>query len=259
MFKKLKARVTGGGTTVETTLRDPNVRPGGQVEGEIHIVGGDVEQDIDYLAVSLTARVEVETEDSEYDANVSFAEKRVTDRWELRPGDEQRFPFTLEVPIETPFNTYGGQTLPRVSIGVRTELEIARSVDRGDVDPLQIHPLPAQERIVDAFLRLGFRVKGVDLERGTIAGGTLPFYQEIELTPPQQYRSQLNELELTFVSRHDATDVILEADKRGGLFSEGRDSFRRFSVEHAGIERLDVETLLQHHLQEIARKRGIFG
>jgi sporulation-control protein len=259
VFKKLKARVTGGGTTVETTLQDPNVRPGGQVGGEVHIVGGEVEQEIAYLAVSLTARVEVETEDSEYDANVTFAEKRLTDRWELKPGDEHRHPFTLTVPIETPFNAYGGQRIPGVSIGVRTELEIARSLDRGDVDPLQIHPLPAQQRVLDAFLALGFRIKAVDLERGTIAGGTLPFYQEIELAPPQQYRAQLNELELTFVSRHEATDVILEADKRGGLFSEGRDSFRRFTVEHAEVDRLDVETLLQHHLQEIARKRGIFG
>ena len=259
MFKKLKARVTGGGTTVETTLRDPNVRPGETVEGEIHIVGGEVEQAIEYLAVSLTARVEVETDDGEHAANIDVAQQKVTGQWELRPGEEHRHPFALTLPVETPFNVYRGQAVPGVTLGLRTELEIAKSVDKGDVDPLQVHPLPAQEQILDAFLALGFRFKTADLERGTLPGATLPFFQEVELMPSQQYRGQLNELELTFLSRADATEVILEADKPGGLFSEGRDAFRRFSVDHAEIARLDLQGLLQHHLQEIARKRGIFG
>ena len=112
---------------------------------------------------------------------------------------------------------------------------------------------------MDAFGRLGFALRHADLERGRIQGATLPFFEELEWAPPREYAGQFREVELTFVSRADATDVILEVDKRGGLLSEGRDAYSRFTVAHAEVDRLDIEGLLQHHFQEIARKRGIFG
>jgi hypothetical protein len=57
----------------------------------------------------------------------------------------------------------------------------------------------------------------------------LPFYQEIEFFAPQQYRG-LNQVELTFVADDREMDVILEMDKKPGLFSEGSDSFSSFQV-----------------------------
>ena len=38
------------------------------------------------------------------------------------------------------------------------------------MDPIQVNPLPAQARLLDAFSRLGFQFKGADLERGTLHG-----------------------------------------------------------------------------------------
>ena len=60
---------------------------------------------------------------------------------------------------------------------------------------------PAQQALLDAFIQLGFRFKSADLEKGHIRGTRqkLPFYQEIEFFPPQQYRG-LNQVELTFVA-----------------------------------------------------------
>ena len=74
-----------------------------------------------------------------------------------------------------------------MNIGVTTELEIARAVDSGDLDPINVHPLPAQQAILDAFIQLGFRFKSADMERGHIRGTRqrLPFYQEIEFFPPR--------------------------------------------------------------------------
>ena len=120
-----------------------------------------------------------------------------------------------------------GQQLRGMNIGVTTELEIARAVDSGDLDPINVHPLPAQQAILDAFVQLGFRFKSADLERGHIrrTRQRLPFYQEIEFYPPQQYRG-LNQVELTFVADDREMDVVLEMDKKPGLFSEGSDSYR---------------------------------
>lgn len=56
----------------------------------------------------------------------------------------------------------------------------------GDLDEVAVHPLPAQERILEAFAWLGFRFARADIEHGGLYGvrQTLPLYQEIEFYPP---------------------------------------------------------------------------
>ncbi|NEE54670.1 sporulation protein, partial [Streptomyces sp. SID8455] len=75
-------------------------------------------------------------------------------------------PFGLEIPWETPVTMFAGQHLRGMDIGVTTELEIARALDSGDLDPINVHPLPAQQAILDAFGQLGFRFRSADMERG---------------------------------------------------------------------------------------------
>lgn len=117
---------------------------------------------------------------------------------------------------------------------MRTELAVAGARDKGDLDQLSIAPLPAQEAILEAFGQLGFGFKSADLEYGHIAGTgqQLPFYQEIELTPAPRYAHQVNEIEVTFLANPGGVEVVLEADKRGGLFSGGHDALTRFTVGH---------------------------
>ena len=57
------------------------------------------------------------------------------------------------------------------------------------LDGVEVHPLPAQEMILAAFDRLGFRLRHADVERGGIYGvrQELPFYQEIEYAAPPEY------------------------------------------------------------------------
>ena len=57
-FKKLFASLGVGGASVDTVLSEPNVVPGGVVQGEVHIQGGSVPQEIEGLSVGLQARVE---------------------------------------------------------------------------------------------------------------------------------------------------------------------------------------------------------
>ncbi|MFJ8693430.1 sporulation protein, partial [Streptomyces roseolilacinus] len=150
-----------------------------------------------------------------------------------------------------------GQQLRGMDIGVTTELAIARAVDSGDLDPISVHPLPAQQAILDAFVRLGFRFKNADMERGHIRGTRqrLPFYQEIEFLPPQQYRG-LNQVELSFVADDREMDVVLEMDKRGGLFSEGSDSYRCFVVGLNDYRNTDWAAYLNQWLADVGGRRN---
>src|SRR5690606_39289363 len=90
------------------------------------------------------------------------------------------------IPWEAPLTHMYGQPLRGTTVGVATELEVAGALDPGDLDPIAVHPLPAQERILAAFANLGFRFHSADCEKGRIWGvhQELPFYQEIELYPP---------------------------------------------------------------------------
>ncbi|MFD9036330.1 sporulation protein [Streptomyces sp. NPDC059567] len=256
-FKKLLASLGAGGASVETVLTEENVVPGGVVQGEVRIQGGSVDQQIEGLSVGLQARVEVEGADQETKQDIEFVKVRLGGAFTVQAGAVHVVPFGLEIPWETPVTTIAGQQLRGMNIGVTTELEIARAVDSGDLDPINVHPLPAQQAILDAFLQLGFRFKNADMERGHIRGTRqkLPFYQEIEFFPPQQYRG-LNQVEVSFVADDREMDVVLEMDKKPGLFSEGSDSFRAFKVGLQDFHTTDWAAYLNQWLADVGGKRN---
>ncbi|MET9623500.1 MULTISPECIES: sporulation protein [unclassified Streptomyces] len=256
-FKKLLASLGAGGASVETVLTEENVVPGGVVQGEVRIQGGSVDQQIEGLSVGLQARVEVEGNDQELKQDIEFVKVRLGGAFEVKAGAVHVVPFGLEIPWETPITAIAGQQLRGMNIGVTTELEIARAVDSGDLDPINVHPLPAQQAILDAFIQLGFRFKSADMERGHIRGTRqrLPFYQEIEFFPPQQYRG-LNQVEVSFVADDREMDVVLEMDKKPGLFSEGSDSFRSFKVGLQDFHNTDWAAYLNQWLADVGGKRN---
>jgi sporulation-control protein len=250
-----------GGPSVETVMSNPNCRPGGYLEGQLHVTGGDHAVDIEYVALGLVTRVEVESGDSEYDTTQEFQRQRVTGGFRLDTGQRHDVPFRFDVPWETPITEVYGQHLHGMTMSLRTELEVDRAVDKSDLDAVAVHPLPAQERILDALLRLGFRFTRADLERGHIYGvqQTLPFYQEIEFNPAPQYAPVINQLELTFVGAARHLQVVLEIDKPGGVFTQGRDAFGRFTVDYSTVEQTDWVARLDGWLRESIQKRGLFS
>ncbi|WP_156724410.1 sporulation protein [Streptomyces apocyni] len=258
-FKKLLASLGAGGASVETELTEVNVVPGGVVQGTVRIQGGSVEQEIQSLSVGLQARVEVERDDQEFKQNVEFTKLQLGGAFTLQAGTVHSVPFGLEIPWETPITNFDQVHLPGMNIGVTTELAIARAVDSGDLDPVNVHPLPAQQAILHAFAQLGFRFKSADMEKGHIRGTRqrLPFYQEIEFVAPSQYRG-LNQVELSFVADGDAMDVVLEMDKKPGLFTGGSDSFRVFQVGLHDFQGTDWAAYLNQWLSEVGGKRNWF-
>ena len=149
-----------------------------------------------------------------------------------------------------------------MDVGVTTELQIARAVDKGDLDPVNVHPLPAQDALLDAFGRLGFRFHGADLEKGERLRSTrqrLPFYQEIEFSLAVGSTSGLKEVELTFVADGREMDVVMEMDKKPGLFGAGGDTYRSFVM---GLQYLQEQTdwadYLHQWLAEVGAKRNWF-
>jgi sporulation-control protein len=238
VFKKMMRAFGVGGPSVDTVLANPNTRPGLNLEGQ----------------------VQVESEHG--DGFVEFHRLPVAGSFQLRAGERRELPFSFPVPWETPITDVYGQHLHGMTMGLRTELAVAKAVDKGDLDQVAVHPLPAQERILDAFARLGFRFKSADLEHGGIYGvrQTLPFYQEIEFYPPPQYAGGINEVEVTFIADPQGVEVVLEFDKRGGFLAPGHDAYGRFRVAHSEVDSTDWNSVVEGWVSQAAgRYQGLRG
>ncbi|WDZ87723.1 sporulation protein [Micromonospora cathayae] len=258
VFKKMLSAFGVGGPSVDTVLANPNTRPGLTLDGQVNLVGGDAPANIEQVTIGLVTRVEMESGDGEYAGVMEFHRMGVSGPLQLAPKQQLAIPFQLPVPWETPITDVYGQRLHGMTMGLRTELAIARAVDKSDLDQVNVHPLPVHERILEAFQRLGFRFKNADLERGHIYGvqQTLPFYQEIEFFAAPQYAHTVNEVELTFVTSQQGVDVILECDKRGGFLTPGQDTFGRYTVSHADADRVDWAQVVDGWLGETINRFG---
>ncbi|PWU56279.1 SpoOM family protein [Micromonospora globispora] len=258
VFKKMLSAFGVGGPSIDTVLTNPNTRPGLSLDGHVHLLGGDAPASIEQITLGLVTRVEIEGGDSEYAGIMEFHRMAVSGPLELAPKQQLAIPFQLLVPWETPVTDVYGQRLHGMTMGLRTELAVARAVDKSDLDHVAVHPLPIHERILDAFQALGFRFKHADLERGHIRGvqQTLPFYQEIEFFAAPQYARTINEVELTFVTSQRGIDVILECDKRGGFLTAGHDVFGRYTVSHADADRTDWVRVVDGWLRETTSRYG---
>ncbi|MBT0769080.1 sporulation protein [Kineosporia sp. J2-2] len=247
-----------GGPSVDTVLSRPTAEPGGVLTGQVNLTGGGADVDIEHITLGLITRME----SGDHDAVGEFHRVAVSGPIRLAEGQQLSLPFQLVMPWETPITAVYGQPLHGMVMGVRTEVSIARAVDKGDLDPVQVQPLPVQQRILDAFAQLGFVFKSADLERGQLAGvpQQLPFYQEIEYFPAQQYAHAVNEVELTFVANPHSVQVVLEFDKRGGLFRPGHDSYGRYTVSHADADSTDWAQVVDGWVQEaIGQRQALFG
>lgn len=257
VFKRLLSRLGVGGPSVDTVVQTSAVQPGGILAGQVRLRGGTTECDVDHVTLELVARVEAEYADGESEGLVVFDRTTLPAGFRLAAEEERVLPFAFALPWETPVTELHGQPLG-VGVGVRTELAVAGARDVGDLDPLAVGPLPVQEAILEAFGRLGFTFGSADLELGHIRDSSqqLPFYQEIELTPPSRYAQRANQVELTFLARPDAVEIVLEADKRGGLFSEGHDTVHRFVTNHHDVAQevrnAEVEVWVLQLLEEPA-------
>ncbi|MDG9725221.1 MULTISPECIES: sporulation protein [unclassified Streptomyces] len=258
VFKRLLGSLGVGAPTVDTVLDPAPALPGGTLTGQVHLKGGQADFDIDHITLELVARVEAEHGDGESEGAVVFDRFTVGGGFRLAAEEPRSVPFSVMLPWETPVTELYGQPLGIV-LGVRTELAVAGAKDKGDLDQLTVAALPAQEAVLEALGQLGFGFRSADLEYGHI-GGTgqqLPFYQEIELTPAPRYAHQVNEIELTFLAGPGGLEVVLEADKRGGLFSSGHDALTRFAVGHHDVRDWTAE--VDGWVRQLVEHRTAYG
>jgi sporulation-control protein len=265
MFQKVMASFGQGGATVDARLLDRDVRPGGTLHGEVILVGGQVDQEIESLGVTLLARVEEGAEGET--ADLPFQNVQLAGRETIRAGAQVKVPFEVQMPWETPVTTVFGKYLTGMAVGLQTNLNLARTVvDPQDVDAIPIEPLPAQHRILDAMTRIGCQFREAGLVRNRIDGvdQQLAFFQEVIFAPSQAFGNVFNEVAVSFLARPRDVQVVLDVSKRvrvlkgGGLGSRAQSRLGSFVVEYAAMGRTNWEQQIEGWLREVAKPRAIF-
>ncbi|MGW5705251.1 sporulation protein [Amycolatopsis japonica] len=258
MFKRMLSAFGVGGPSVDTVLDSPHAVPGEVITGQVRIQGGSSDAQIEEILLSLVTRVEVEHGDHERAGTAEFLRVSAGRKVRVTAGQLTTVPFQIALPWETPISAVGGRELPGMVVGVRTELVIAGAPDKGDLDPVLVGPLESQDRVLEAFGELGFSFRSADVEAGRLHGvrQELGFFQEIEFFPPSRYAGRVSQVELTFVASPDDLVVVLEADKRGGMFRSGGDSFGRFHVSHEEALRTDWAAAIDGWLAKVAESGG---
>src|SRR4051794_16577180 len=260
MFQKVLATFGSGGAKIDARLLDAAAAPGRPLHGEVLLLGGEVDQEIKGLAVTLLARVRLPGGIAE---DLPFGTRHLVGSEVIRAGQQIRVPFELPLPWETPVTSVYGKPLTGMAVGVRAELDLAAAVsDPFDADAVAIEPLPAQKRVLDAVSRLGFTFREAILEQGRVDGADqqLPFFQEIRFAPSPRFASVFSQVAVTFLTSGERTDVVLEVTKRvrvsktGGFGGRGQDFLGMFTVRPD----VDWEKQLEAWLDQVARPRGIF-
>ncbi|MDA2813409.1 sporulation protein [Nocardiopsis sp. RSe5-2] len=245
-----------GAPRVETVLPNPHVRPGEPVQGHVDLVGGAAPAHIGRVLLGMRTRVEAEAHGREYKAPVDTATVHLGGPFVLGPGEHRRIPFTYPLSIQAPLTFAWGHPLYGSELGLSTFVEIGGAVSATDLDPLAVHPLPAQQAVLDAVVGLGFSLIQTDMEHGRISGvhHEMPYHQEFEFRPGPNYMSRMEELELAFVAAPLGVLVVLEADKRGSLLTEGVDRLGGFQIPQQAA---DYRPQVQHQIETLLRGRRL--
>ncbi|WP_410610705.1 sporulation protein [Amycolatopsis sp. lyj-109] len=260
MFQKVLATFGSGGARIDARLLDRTAAPGRPLHGEVLLLGGEVDQEIKGLAVTLLTRVRLPGGTTE---DLPFGTQQLVGGEVIRAGQQVRLPFEVPLPWETPVTSVYAKPLTGMAVGVRAELDLAAAVsDPFDADAVAVEPLPAQKRILDALSRLGFTFREAVLEQGRVDGARqqLPFFQEIRFTPSPRFATIFSQVAVTFLTSAERTDVVLEVTKRvrvsktGGFGGRGQDFLGMFTAKPD----VNWEKQLEDWLDQVARPRGIF-
>ena len=244
-MKNVLASIGIGNATVDTVLPSETVRPGETVDADVHITGGNAEQDVGTIRFELETRYRTDEGYQEVDID-RFT---LADGLTIDPDQEETRQVSIDIPYATPV-TVGG-----IDVWVETELDIDLAVDPEDKDYLGVQPTPRLQTVFDAMDDLGFSLRTAECEADPYGRYTTgrAFIQEFEFRAQSgPFRDALDEIELIAQPGPDELGLFLEVDRRGGLLSEIAETDERktrTSIHSTDVAQVrnDLESILERH------------
>ncbi|MBM7661940.1 sporulation-control protein [Bacillus mesophilus] len=220
-FNKVLASVGIGAAKVDTILPKGSYVIGEKINGVVEIKGGNVEQPIDEIYLSLLTQYTKKSDDKEYVQTAVIAKYRVSEKHIIAPNEKKEIPFSIALPLSAPLSQ--GKT----RVWIQTGLDIKNAIDPTDKDFIEVLPLPVMKAVISSVQELGFRTREIECQEAPrYLRGVQSFVQEFEFVPVSgAYRGKLDELEIVFVVKSESeVDLYLQIDRKarglGGFLSE---------------------------------------
>ncbi len=224
-FKKLGASIGIGSAKVDTKLEKSSYEAGEQIKGEVEVYGGNVEQQINAIYLTLYTSYIKEVDDNKVTTSAPFLNFKVSDPFVVSANETKIIPFAFSIPVDVPV------TAGKTEVWVATELDIKSGLDSGDRDYIDIRPTKIAARILDEVQQLGFKLRQVECKQASYKyRGNYPFSQEFEFVPTSgAFRGKLDELEIVFLSQTAShAEILMQVDRKarglGGFLAEALDA-----------------------------------
>ena len=252
MIQKVLASIGIGNATVDTKLHRERLTAGDVVSGVVEVVGGNAEQQVDTIYLTLYTTFIKEVNDNKVYDKAVVERYTVSEPFTIGPREVREIPFSFDLPYITPL------TRGKTKVWIQTELDIKLAVDPTDKDMIQVLPSPLAANVLEAIRHLGFRMVSADCERAPYKLKTpMSFIQEFEFSARNTpYARYLDELELTFINQSaNHVELLLQIDRKargiGGLFAEALDideTFVRLIFDRNDFN--SIETVLRQTIEK---------
>ena len=251
-FNKILASVGIGAATVDTKLQRSSYTAGAVVSGVIEIKGGNTEQQIDTIYLTLSTNYIKERNDTKYNETAIIKKVKVNEAFTIRANESHSIPFSFVLPADVPV------TMGKTRVWIHTGLDIKNAVDPTDQDYIEVQPTPLAANILQSIEQLGFRLRKVDCEAASVRlRRNYPFVQEFEFIPTNPtYRRRLDELEIIFLDQSDNyAEILIQVDRKarglGSLLSEALDmdeSFVRLTIEAGDNVKAKLQQAIERYM-----------
>lgn len=210
-FNKALASLGIGATKVNTRLSRSTFKAGETVDGVVVIKGGNVEQSVDTIYLTLFTNYSRTSNDRSYEDHAIIKHIKVAEPFVVMQDEIIEVKFSFILPLNSPVTT--GQT----AVWVKTGVDIKNAVDPSDEDSLTIGPSPFMSEILDSITSLGFSIRTAHcFEAPNRFRGKQDFIQEFEFEPLSGvFEGKLDELEVIFFAENDESyELLIEVDRK---------------------------------------------
>jgi len=251
LFEKLFARIGIGSATVDLEVPKPLAELGETLNGEIKIKGGNLEQQVDKIAVNLMLKSLYSEGGQNRPVNKIVETAAVVEGLTVQPEQELIIPISFKIPFSQNLPVSRGRT----SYYLQIALDIPKAIDPVDHDEIVILPCKYLKMLFDAIANLGFRETD---DSGDYNGR----YQEFEYQPTTFFVRELDKIRIYPISHKEELAVALLLDKKekgylGSLLHDAHLDERSvtFKISYENMKDADkVTKLLKEVIEEEYKK-----
>ncbi|WKA52733.1 sporulation protein [Planococcus liqunii] len=208
LLETLRTNAGTGNAKIGLHILKAKVRQGDMVSGQVYVIGGEAEQKIDGVTISVMTTILVNEGERKVMQDAEIQHFSLTDSFRILPKEEKTVPFSLKLSPETP------QTIHKVDVWLKTVLKTEKGKEASDEHDIHVMGTEAAEKILAAMHELDFSLKkALNIKSDLTHSGVV---QELEFYPSHKFKRHFTILQLALISDNVGTTAYIKLVHEGG-------------------------------------------